>query len=112
MNLDSVSDVEPAPSENDVAIVRDRFVGSGAEGGREGCRQPLFQGVTSDFPELRANRVQALSFALPDLDREQLEQVAITIRRSRAGAFGAIEQSVRDVESNRTAPSAQRALKR
>ena len=45
--------------------------------------------------------VERHAFALPDLDREQLEEVTIVVRRGGAGALGALEQAVRDVEANR-----------
>ena len=50
------------------------------------------------------------AFALADLDREQLEEVAVVVRRRGAGAFGSVEQSVRDVEADR--PRARRGARR
>jgi hypothetical protein len=42
--------------------------------------------------------LQALAFALTNLDREELEEMPIVIGRCGAGPIGAIEQPVGDVE--------------
>ena len=55
--------------------------------------------VTSFISRLIVSSVCA--FALADLDRQQLEEVPVAVGGSGAGALGAIEQAVRDVEAHR-----------
>ena len=45
--------------------------------------------------------VERDALALADLDREQLKEVAVVVRRRGAGAFWSLEQPVGDVKANR-----------
>jgi hypothetical protein len=101
MQLDSVRNGEPPPSERHVAIVRDRLVGAGAERRRERKSNLSLEGIAGNLLQLRSDRVEALTLALADFDGEKLEQMLVPIGRTSAGAFGPIEQSARNVEPNR-----------
>ena len=90
MELDAVSDGEAMPAERNVAIVRDRFVRSRAESRSESQRNPPLQRVACDIPHLSLDCIEALSFALPDLDGQKLKQVAISVGRAGAGSFRSV----------------------
>jgi len=79
----------------------DSFVRVGSERRSERSGNPFLERIAGDFLELRSDRIETLSLALPDLDREKLEKVPVTVRRTGARSLGAVEQSARDVESNR-----------
>ena len=84
-----------------------RFGGASQGSARTQCRRecscnaPLEQ-VTGEVAHLALDDFERLPLALTDLDREQLEQVTVAVRRRGAGTLGPIEQSVRDVEADRT----------
>ena len=51
--------------------------------------------------ELAFDRIESRALALPNLDGEQLEKMAVVVRRRGAGAFGPVEKPAGDVEANR-----------
>lgn len=102
MELDPIGYRQAMPAERDVVIVRDSFVGAGAECWCERQSDLALERVTSDIAHLTANRFEALAFSLPDFDRQQLEEMAVPVGRAGAGSFGAIQQAARNVKPNRT----------
>src|SRR5688500_12497694 len=101
VNLYSVRNRQPPPAQHHVSIVRDGFIGIRSESRSKRLRDPFLERIAGDFLELRSDRIETLSLALPDLDREKLEKVPVTVRRTGSRSLGAVEQSARDVESNR-----------
>jgi hypothetical protein len=79
------------PAKSHIVVVCHGEVGSGAERRSEGKRDPFFESVACDISHFSANGFKALSFALTDLDREQLQEVTIAVRCAGARALGAIE---------------------
>lgn len=101
MNLNSVRNRQPPPAQHHVSIVRDSFVGICSEGGSQRPSNPFLERIAGDFLQLGPDRVETLPFALADLDREELEQMPVAVRRTGPGSLGAVQQSARDVEPDR-----------
>jgi hypothetical protein len=72
MQLDSVSNGETVPAKRNIFIVGDGFMCAGAERGRKRQRDLSLERITGDVAHLTTDRVEALPFALTDLDRKQL----------------------------------------
>jgi hypothetical protein len=100
VQLDTIHHRSPAPAVRLILIVGDRQVRAGGEGWRKRASDPAFEGVSGDIPHLVLDSVEALALALPDLDREELKQVAIVVRRCRASSLGVIEQPAGNVEAH------------
>ena len=81
-----------------------------AERGGERRGDAALERVAGELRHLLLDDLERDAFALADLDREQLEEVAVVVGRRGAGALGAREQPVRDVEANR--PRARRGARR
>ena len=73
----------------------------GAEGGGERRGNAALERVARELGHLLLDDVERDAFALADLDREQLEEVSIVVRRRGAGALGSREKSVGDVKADR-----------
>jgi len=91
VQLDTIGNSQAVPSERHVAVVCDGFIRARAEGGRERLCDFSLERIAGDIPHLGANRVEALSFALPDLDREELQQVPVSVRRAGACSFWPVQ---------------------
>lgn len=72
-----------------------------SEGRSQRLCDPFLERIAGDFLQLGPDRVETLALALPDLDREELEQVPVTVRRTGPRSLGAVQQSARDVEPDR-----------
>jgi hypothetical protein len=70
VKLDSIGDGKPMPAEGQVIVVGNRFVSSGVECRREGQGNLPLERVTSDVAHLTFDGLEALPFALPNLDGE------------------------------------------
>lgn len=92
---------DPAPAPLAVVIARNRLDAAGVERGREQRGDPSLQRVTGHGDHLALDDLQRLSLTLADLDRQQLKQMAVIVRRRRSLAFGTIDQAAGDVEANR-----------
>jgi len=79
------------PSQRHVAIVCDRFVGTGPESRRQRLRNLPLERITGDIAHLGADGVETLSLALSNLDGQQLEQVPVSVGRASAGSLGPVE---------------------
>lgn len=101
MQLDAVRDVHATPYAVELAVADDRDVGSRAECGGERRANASLERIARELDELRLDALERLALALPNLDVKELKEMAISIGRRRSSAFGAIEQAVRDVESDR-----------
>ena len=84
-----------------LVVLRDGRVGANAECGRERLGDASLEEIAGRFAHLALDDVERLSFALADLDREQLEEMPVVVRRRGAGSFRPVEQAVRDVKANR-----------
>src|SRR5687768_5219673 len=102
MQLDAVGDVHAPPYAVELAVADDRDVRARTKGGRKRRGDAPLEGVASELDQLRLDALEGLPLPLTNLDVKQLKQVAIAVGRCRARALGAIEQTVRDVEPNRT----------
>jgi hypothetical protein len=71
--------------------VRDSFVGIRSEGGSKRTCDFFLEGVAGDLLQLGSDRVEALAFALPDLDRQKLEKMPVTVRRAGPRPLGTVE---------------------
>jgi hypothetical protein len=91
VQLDTIHHWSPAPAVRLILIVGDCQVRAGGEGWRKRASDPAFESVSSDVSHLVLDGVEALALALSDLDREELKQVAIVVRRRRASSLGAIK---------------------
>ena len=101
------------PAQRDIAIVRDGFVGAGAESGRKRLRDFPLERIAGDIAHLGLDRVETLPFALSDFDGQQLQQMPVSVGRTGAGSLGPVEQvrSLRKIEPlARSAPLAPNAL--
>ena len=97
MQLDAVGDWHASPARGDVFVTRlpprlDRR----AEGRGKRRRDATLQGVSRDVLHLALDDVERDPLALTNLDREELEEVAIVVRSRGTRAFWPLEQSVRD----------------
>ena len=102
MKLDPIGDGQTVPAECDITVVCDRFVSSGIECRRERLRNFPLERIARDIAHLATDGVETLSFALPDLDGEQLEQMPVSVRCTCACALGSVQQSARDVKPDRS----------
>ncbi len=100
VDLDSIGDGEPAPAKRCVVIGGRDCVRSSAERRRERLRDAFFECVSGDLLHLALYRVETLSLALANFDREQLKEMPVAIRRAGTRSFGVIEQSARNIEPN------------
>ena len=99
VQLDAVGDGDAVPDPFGLRRGGDG-VGAGGERGRErGGGAPL-ERVAAQPGELRLDLLERLSFALADLDEEQLEQMAVAVGGGGAGAVRPVEQTARDVEAH------------
>lgn len=91
VKLDAVGDGEPVPAKSHVIVVSDGEICSGTQRRSECERDFALKRITGDVAHLFPNRVQALSFALPNLYGQQLKEMAISVRRAGARSFGMIQ---------------------
>jgi hypothetical protein len=73
VKLDPIGNGQTVPSECDIPIVRDCFVSSGIESRRERLSNLPLERIACDIAHLATDGVETLSFALSDLDGQQLE---------------------------------------
>ena len=97
-----------------IVVAVDRGVGAVPERGCERARHALLELVALHVGDLALDHLERLSFALPDLDREELQQMLVVIGRRGALALGMVEEPVRDVEADRARArrSARRRVRR
>ncbi len=76
------------------------------EGSAKCCRNSPLERVTRAVGHLASDDLERRPFALTNLDRQQLQQMAIAVGRCRPRPSGPVEQAVRDVKSYR--PGARR----
>ena len=100
VELDAVRDGEAVPAQRDIAVVGYGLIRSGAECRSEGKGDSALERVASHIAHLSLDGVEALSFALPDLDGQQLKEMTISVYSAGTGSFGSIEQSARYVKAN------------
>ena len=100
VKLDSIRDFNTAPAQYLMVIASHRLGGACAQCGSQRSGDPPLEEIASDVAHLRLDRLERLALALPDLYREELKEVPITVGSSGPGAFGPVEQAMRDVESN------------
>ena len=75
-------------------------VSSGTQRRRERLRDPSFQSIAGNSLHLLLDRVEALALTLPDLDGEELQQMAIPVGGAGAGPVGPVQKPACNVESN------------
>jgi len=90
VELDPVGDRQTVPSQRQVAIVRDRFVGTGSKSGRQRLRNLPLERITGDIAHLGADGVETLPLALSDFYRQKLKQMPVTVGRTSAGSLGPV----------------------
>jgi hypothetical protein len=83
-----------------VVVVCYGRVGAGVESGSERGSDAALECIAGNVAHLMLDLFEALSLALSDLDGEQLEEMAIIVRRCGSCSFRTIEQSIGDVESD------------
>ena len=101
MKLDPVGDGKTVPAKRNIFVVGDSFVCAGAERGRKRQSDLSLERIAGDIAHLTTDRVEALSFALTDLDGQQLQKMPVSVGRAGASALGPVEQSTRYVKPNR-----------
>lgn len=99
MELDTIGDRSSSPAERSVLVVCNGGVRAGGQSRRKRARDPSLERIAGEFLHLVLDRLQALSFALSDLDREELKHMPIVVRCCRSRSLGAIEESAGNVES-------------
>ena len=72
MQLDSVGDGKAVPAKRNILVVGDSFMSTGAESGRKRQSDLSLERIAGDIAHLTTDRVEALPFALTDLDGQQL----------------------------------------
>jgi len=102
VKLDSIGHGKAMPAERDILVVGHSFVSAGAKCRRERQSDLPLERIAGNITHLAANRVEALALALSDFDRQQLEEMAVPVSRTGAGALGPVEQAARHVEPNRS----------
>ena len=102
MELNAVGDGKTMPAKRHIVVVRDGFVGAKVERGRQRGGDFPLERISSDVAQLVADGFETLSFALSNLDRQQLEEMPVSVRCTGTGSLGPIEQSRSDVEPNRS----------
>jgi hypothetical protein len=70
VKLYSIGDRKPVPAERHVVIMCDRLIGAEVERGRQRSGDLALESVAGDVAQLVADRLQTLTFALANLDRE------------------------------------------
>jgi hypothetical protein len=70
VELDTICNRKSVPSQGNIIVVSNREVCAGAEGRRECERDFSLEGIACHVLHLGANGLEALSFALTNLDRE------------------------------------------
>src|SRR5688500_10044307 len=100
MELDTIGHRSAAPSVGVTVAAHARRICAGAEGGSERRCDAALECVARNVPHLFLDLLEALSFALPDLYRKQLQEVPVVVGRRSAGSFGPVEQPVRNVEAH------------
>lgn len=100
VELDAVSYSETVPTQRDIAVVSNCLIGSRTQSGSKREGDSPLQRVASHIAHLSLDGVEALSFALPDLDGQQLKEVTIAVGGAGAGSFGSVEQPARYVKAN------------
>jgi hypothetical protein len=100
VELDSFGDWNATPGVHAIVVFCCDGISTGAECWGEGLGDSALELIAGHFLHLAFDHVQRLAFALADLDHEELEEVSVVVRRGGTGAFGAIEQAVRDVEAH------------
>src|SRR6476660_2073345 len=98
MQLDPIDHRSSAPGIGLVVVVCYGGVSACVQSRSERRRDAALECIACNVAHLMLDLFEALSLALPDLDREQLEEVAIIVRRCGTGSFRTIEQSAGDVE--------------
>lgn len=68
MELDSVGDGKTVPAERNIFVVGHSFMSAGAERGRKRQSDLSLERIAGDIAHLTTDRVEALPFALTDLD--------------------------------------------
>jgi hypothetical protein len=91
MQLDSVGDGKTVPAKRNIFVVGDGFVSAGAERWRKRQSNLSLERIASDVTHLTTDRVEALTFALTNLDGQQLQKMPVSIRGAGARALGPIE---------------------
>jgi hypothetical protein len=94
---------QPPPHRGRSSSWATRLVGPDAQRRRERRGHAPLERVAGHLLHLALDRLQRLPLALADLDREQLQEVAVVVRRRRAGPLGPVEQTR---SRRRSAPSA------
>src|SRR5688572_31816880 len=84
----------------ELAIAHDRDVRARTERRCERGGNPSLEGIARELDQLRLDALEGLPLPLANLDVQQLEEVTIAVGRGCSGTFGAVEQTVGDVESN------------
>jgi hypothetical protein len=100
MELYAIRDSEAVPAQRDIAIVGYGLIGPGAERRSEGKGDSPLERVASYIAHLSLNGVEALPFALSDLDRQELKEVTVPVGGAGACSFGSVEQPARYVKAN------------
>ena len=77
-----------------------------AECRRERLGNAALEQVAGGLPHLALDDLERLTFPLTDLDREQLEEMAVVVGSGCARSFRPVEQTVRHVKANGPARSA------
>ncbi len=91
MELDAIGDGQTMPSQRQVVIMGNRCIRAGTERGSQSESNLPLEGVAGDVAHLAANRVEALSFALTNFYRQELEEMTIAVRSTCPGSLGAIQ---------------------
>jgi len=91
VELDPVRHREPMPAQRHIVVLSDGVVSANIERGREGSGDLSLQCVAGEISHLPANGLQTLALALPDFDRQQLEEMPVAVGGAGAGSFRPIE---------------------
>jgi hypothetical protein len=102
MQLDSVGDGKTVPAKRNIFVVGDSFMGAGAECGRQRQSNLSLESIAGDIAHLTTDRVEALPFALADLDGQQLQKMPVSVSRAGACPLGPVEKSTGYVKPNRS----------
>jgi len=100
--LDTVGNADPPPGFRRIIVVRHGVVCARTERRRQRLSNALFEEIAGHAEHFGLDDVERLSFALANLDGEELQEMPVMVGRGGAFSVGMIEQPARDVEPDRS----------
>lgn len=91
MQLDPVGNGKTVPAKRNIFVVGNSFMSTGAECGRQRQSNLSLESIAGDIAHLTTDRVEALAFALTDLDRQQLQKMPVSVCRPGACPLRPVE---------------------